>query len=267
VNQTERTMRDLLLKGKEAYGVVSVKAEFEAEGTRMDELLRLLDIARTAGLPVTVKIGGCEALRDLYEARQIGVRYIVAPMVETPYALSKFIDAKNTAFPEDEQADTGFLFNMETITAFDNREALAREAKREGGAQGIVFGRTDFVGSLGRSSDAINDPDVTDWVTQVAEICRAENLELVVGGGVSIDALPALRTVANVHLSRFETRKIIFGAEAVDAENIEKGLLNAAHFEILWLLNKRDYYSRITQEDAKRIETLERRWRVLGTPI
>jgi len=260
-------MRDLLLKGKEAYGVVSVKAEFEAEGTRMDELLRLLDIARTAGLPVTVKIGGCEALRDLYEARQIGVRYIVAPMVETPYALSKFIDAKNTVYPQEERSDTGFLFNMETITGYYNRESLITEATKDEGAQGIVFGRSDFVGSLGRPGDSINDVDVTKRISEVAEICRSADLELVVGGGVSIDALSALRTIADIHLSRFETRKIIFGSAALDVPNIEKGLLNAAHFEILWLLNKRDYYSRITNEDARRIETLEQRWRVLGTPI
>lgn len=267
MNTTERKMRDLLLKGKEAYGVVSVKAEFEAEGTRMDELLRLLDIARTAGLPVTVKIGGCEALRDLYEARQIGVRYVVAPMVESPYALSKFIAAKNTAYPEDEQADTDFLFNMETITGFNSRAALIAEASKEQGAQGIVFGRSDFVGSLGRAGDAINDAEVTDTIVDVASQCRESGLDLVVGGGVSIDALPALRTISDTHLTRFETRKIVFGAAALDAPNIEKGLLNAAHFEIMWLSNKRDYYGRITQEDAKRIDTLERRWRVIGTPI
>ena len=267
MNQTERTMRDLLLKGKEAYGVVSVKAEFEAEGTRMDELLRLLDIARTAGLPVAVKIGGCEALRDLHEARQIGVQYVVAPMVETPYALSKFIAAKNTVYPADEQLDTGFLFNMETIAGFGNRGELIAEAKRDSGVQGVVFGRSDFVGSLGRPGDAINDDDVTEMITDVAGQCRTSGLDLVVGGGVSIDALPALRSIAGVHLSRFETRKVIFGSDALNAANIEKGLLNAAHFEVLWLLNKRDYYARITQEDAKRIDTLERRWRVLGTPV
>jgi hypothetical protein len=258
MNKYEKRMLAILEQGRADNGILAVKAEFEAEGTRVDELLRLLEVARRAGVKVGLKIGGCEAIRDLIECRQFGVDYVIAPMVETPYALGKFVAARDKVFSAEEREDMHFLFNVETIATFGNLAPMAEIAGEAG--LGMVFGRVDFAGSMGKDRGFVNSETMTGHVEAVAKAARDKNVELVVGGGVSPDSIAPLRTVRNTRLDRFETRKVIFDAAVLaDDKAIQDGLALAIEFELLWLKNKRDYYVGIGAEDEARIAMMEAR--------
>ena len=45
--------------------------------------------------------------------------------------------------------------------------------------------------------------------------------------------------------------------------SLQTALKDAVHFELLWLTNKREYYSRMYKEDDKRIDMLQARWNIL----
>jgi len=256
VNAMESKMLDALNRGRDDYGVLAVKAEFEAEGTRPDEFHRLLELTQRAGLKTALKIGGCEAVSDLHACHVYGVDYVIAPMVETRYALSKFIDAKDKTHGNAERR-AQFLFNVETETTLQNLSDMLQLAR--GRVDGIVFGRVDFTLSRGMARTAINDRSVTDAVLKVARACVEYDLALVVGGSVSAEAVDALREIAAVRLDRFETRKIVFAGTAVNSFAIRAGIANAVDFELMWLQNKRDYYQRLADEDRARIQIMEKR--------
>lgn len=259
MNQYEKRMLAILKEGKERFGFDSVKAEFEAEGTRVDELLRLLELARRADLKVGIKIGGCEAIRDLIECKQYGVDYVIAPMVETPYALSKYAAAVQKVFRDaSERNDIGFLFNLETVSTHAQLAEMLPVAKEHG--LGLVFGRVDFAGSLGKTRDFVNSAEMTRYVLDAAHAAKTHNLPLVVGGSVSPDSIDILQELIDVRLDRFETRKIIFDAKsALGTGDLSTGMSLAMEFELLWLKNKRDYYTDIAREDETRIAMMEAR--------
>jgi len=258
MNALENRMLKVLKDLKENHHVIGVKAEFEAEGTRIEEALRLKEVVTKAGLELTIKTGGCEAIKDMYDARAIGVANLVAPMIESAYALKKFLFSVKNSFPEDERKDICFLINIETIDGYKNFDRMLElpEIKELGG---IVLGRVDMTGSLGLSRDDINSDKILEIAQDVFTKAKKKGLKCIVGGGVAKEALPFIRKFRGL-LDRYETRKVIFQCPEALNEEAEKGILKAVGFELMWLKNKRDFYGMIYNEDKHRIDMLQLRY-------
>lgn len=257
MNNLELDMVRLLADLKKNYHVTGIKAEFEAEGTRLDEAMRLKDVTASAGLGLNIKIGGCEAIKDMLDANSLGAQRIIGPMVETPYALQKFVRAAKLVFG-DRLHNIDLLVNIETITAFENFDKML-EVPEIADLNGIVIGRVDFVGSMGWGRDKINSPELLPYCLTLAAKAKAKGLSVVVGGGVSVDSIPFFKQFPAGHLDRFETRKVVFSCpEAIN--NPEIAFIKAVEFELMWLKNKRNHYSAIAKEDQARIEMMETRY-------
>lgn len=257
MNKLEMQMVNLLADLKKNHHVVGIKAEFEAEGTRLDEAMRLKDVTSQAGLGLNIKIGGCEAIKDMLDSISLGAQRIIAPMVETAYALQKFIKSAQLVYGE-RLDNVELLVNIETITAYQNFDAMLAipEIKH---LHGIVIGRVDFVGSLGMARDTVNSSDVLKYTLDLSAKAKAKGLSVVVGGGVSVDSSDFFKAFPEGHLDRFETRKVIFQCPKA-IQNPEVAYLKAVEFELLWLKNKQNYYAAIANEDNSRIKMMEARY-------
>ena len=256
MNNTEKAMVDILKNLRDNYCVTGVKAEFEAEGTRLDEALRLKEIVMKSELGLTIKIGGCEAIKDMYECRTIGVDRVVAPMIESAYALKKYIMATKIAFTDEEREDIKFSANIETILGVSNFDEMLSIPEVEF-LDGIVMGRVDLTGSMGLSRNDINSYEVFNITKELFTKSKKRGMENAVGGGVSAYSIPFIK---ELQPDRFETRKVIFKCPEALEKDTEKGILKAVEFEVLWLRNKKEYYRSASLEDYTRLKMLEDRY-------
>lgn len=258
MNDLEKKMVELLTMLKNKNGVVEVKAEFEAEATRMNELMRLKEIADKAGLGLVLKVGGAEAITDMFEAQHIGVTGLIAPMIESAYAMKKYLEAIEKYFPEDLRKVIHFGVNIETYLAYKNLDEILALPKINL-IDTLTLGRVDMCGSLSISRMDINSDQIFDIAVDMFTKGKKKGLRTTMGGGIAKEAIPFIKKlVAKKLLDRYETRKIVFPT-AKSLSTIKEGIILANSFELLWLENKKNYYGRIYTEDDLRIVMLNSR--------
>ena len=262
MNITERKMLDILKSLRDEHGVIAIKAEFEAEGSRTDELVMLNEIVFRADMKLYIKIGGCEAVRDLDQCRLLGASGIMAPMIESPFAMKKYVEAAKKVYGN-EWKNIEWIINAETKTCHKNLDEILATGKDF--LTTVSIGRVDLSGSMGLSRDEINGDKVFEVTQDIATRCKKAGYKVNFGGGISFDAIPFIQKLYPLN-DRFETRKIVFSA--VNNENeLKEGILKAMQFETLYLKNKCEYYNRMAKEDKVRLEMMAERLEIAGVKL
>jgi hypothetical protein len=183
-----------------------VKLGTEEEGLGLDEIALVREVL-PAEVAVVVKIGGPCARADLRAARELGAAGVVAPMVESPFGLRRFLEA--CAVELGDAVPTRGI-NVETAQAVQHLPAMLAMAR-----DGLTFvnvGRSDLAASLGWQ---VADASMHDVVCDVARQVRAAGLPVHVGGQVSRSTLQPV--AERVHLDGFHTRFLAFGLPELSA--------------------------------------------------
>jgi hypothetical protein len=242
----------------ENEGLVGIKTSFEDEGALFNETIRLKEICNQSKTKITLKIGGPEAIRDLKDSMVIGVKGIVAPMVESDFGLRKFIQATKTYIPEDVRSSLQLSINVETVTAVSNIEKMVATSEIED-LYGITVGRVDLVSSLGKDRNYVNSDEVYNMAKTVFTYAKEKGLKACLGGAISTDSLPFLKKLNSEGLlDKFETRYAMFDP-SITLKNLSRALSKAQMFEYEWLMVKHELYSSMANQDIKRIQMIQDR--------
>ncbi len=254
----EKGMIENLIDLRVNHKVVGLKFSFEDEGSLRDESNLFMRVAHKASVPVSIKVGGCDARKNIQEAWNLGAVKIVAPMVETPYALKLYINALNAVCPDWQDAGIKAYINVETITACQNLDAMLEipEAKY---LSGCVVGRVDLVGSLNMPRSAVNTDEIFKLTYAVADKMKSTGKDFLIGGSISIEAMDFLNKLPENALKYFETRNVIFDVSAMEG-NIALGLTKAMKFELDWLMYKQKKYAFLANRDVERIKMMSERY-------
>lgn len=248
MNREERNMLDSLLELKEVYGVYGIKAEFEAEGARMDELISLRELILRADLKFITKIGGCEAVHDMQQCKLLGATGVMAPMIETPFAMSKFVGAAKRVYG-DEIDTVEWIINAETKTCHYYYDDILKAGK--GFLNAVTVGRSDLSASMGIERKDIESRPLFDATRDLLQKSKQAGLVTNFGGNIGIESIPFIQGMSDI-ADRFETRKVVISMDR-DEKRLRSAIRSALNFELLWLLNKKSYYTHLSAEDEARI--------------
>lgn len=235
------------------HGVAGIKQSFEDEGVSIDDVVTMRRITELCGLPLFVKIGGCEAKTDINQCIRLGVDALIAPMVETPFALSKYV---NSVSPDE---NIKLLFVCESKTAYQNLKDIlsTEEAKR---LSGVVVGRSDFCKSNSLSKSKVDCASVCKEVEEILTLAKSHDLVTTMGGNISTKSVKFIKSMYEAgYLDKIETRNVIIELTPDNITKLDTVIQDVLSFEISWLKYKSQRYSEVSDECIYRAGLLESR--------
>lgn len=235
------------------YGILGMKQSFEDEGVLLDDVIAFKRITEICDMQSFVKIGGCEAKSDLYNCVRMGVNGVIAPMVETPFSLSKFLDMMKEYL---NKADSYIV--IESKTAYENIDEILK--KGSGKLKGIVVGRSDFAKSYNLKKTEVDGNFIYDKVEDILIKSKKYNFVTTLGGSVSTRSTEFIKDMYSKKiLDRIETRNVVISLNENNIQTIDNTIQKALDFEIEWLQYKLSISSKLSAEYSERIGLLKNR--------
>jgi hypothetical protein len=242
----------------ENHGLIGIKTSFEDEGATFNEVLRLKEICNQAKTKLTLKIGGPEASRDIQDSSIIGVKGLVAPMVESGFGLTKFINCAYTNLPLDVIKSLELIINVETIQSYKNIDEILN-VKESKDLYAVTVGRVDFVSSMGKDRKYVNSPEMLKITKDIFTKAKHKGLTVNLGGAITTDSYEFLTELyKDGLLDKFETRYAIYDPSKA-LKNLNKALAKGQMFEYEWLINKKETYQHQADKENKRIQMIQDR--------
>lgn len=246
----EKRLVELLKELRQTYGLIGVKGEFEAEGASLQELFILREIASRADVEMVVKIGGCEAITDICLTRTIGADAIVAPMIESPFAVRKFLSAMDSVFGPDAANRPEAIINIETMDGVRNLDAIIALE----GAQcldGLDIGRVDMACSYGMLPEESNSQKIFEACATICERWNHAHFgkPCTIGGFLTNETIQFLEELSKQSSIQCESKKAIFCMDTVRNGALKAAFLKAIEFETLWYQSCLQRYDRLCTEN------------------
>lgn len=239
------------LKSFVSDGLVGIKQSFEDEGALLEDIKTIRKLTKLNNLKLSVKIGGCEAKSDIHECRYMEVDGIVAPMVETEFALQKFIESVSHI------SGIKFYVNIESKTAYENIDKILDSPSAKM-LSGIVVGRSDFVKSYGYDKSYVNSDFIFEKTYEIMKKAKSYGLETLMGGNLSPKSVSFISKLKDENLLDYvETRNVII--KVGDISKLEESITSAIEFETIWLDYKSKKYKELSDSYYSRSQTLKER--------
>lgn len=236
-------------------GLVGIKTSFEDEGADFVEVLFLKTFCDRNNIPLVLKVGGGEAIRDIKDANKMQIQKLVAPMLESKFALEKFIQSCDKHYTVDNHS---LAINVESITCYNNLEDISSSVYFNK-LSSITVGRGDLVQSMeqDRYNGSVDSLEILNMSKAVFKLARERNMLCMLGGSMSANSESFVSSLIEENLlDKFETRNVIFDKGALEYYSFSE-LINAAlNFELCYLKSKRDYYDSLYNQDISRINKL-----------